>query len=80
MSDEHADGPFSVVVSVLEEARFVSGAIADDQTTIVEYCEDDAFASPADDDMTLATAVTSITSDLIPVVVDLEEPAEPTRC
>ena len=79
MSNESGDEAFSAVISVLEDARFVFGALVDENTTIIEYCEDDAFASPADADMALATAVTSITSDLIPVVVDVEEPAELTE-
>ena len=65
MSNESGDEAFSAVISVLEEAHFVFGALVDENTTIIEYCEDDAFASPADADMALATAVTSITSDLI---------------
>ena len=79
MTDENTDDPFSTVISVLEDARFVFGALVDETTTIVEYCDDDAFNSEADADMALATAVTSITSDLIPVVVAVEEPAELTE-
>jgi len=67
-----ADAPN--IASLIEDARFVFGAmLADDTPTIVECVDDDAFADDAERDMALGTAVTSITADLIPFVIDTKE-------
>lgn len=62
------------VESLVEEARFVfGGLLVDDTPTIVECVDDDAFPDEAAADMALGTAVTSITADLIPFVIDTKE-------
>jgi len=73
MADTPTDG---TVASVLESARFVFGALVEDEPTLVECVDEAAFETAADAEMALATAVTTITSDLVPIVVDIEEPAE----
>ena len=76
MADRSTENADATVVSVIESARFVFGALVDDGPTLVECVDSEAFATQPAADMTLATAVTSITSDLIPLVIDVEEPTE----
>lgn len=62
------------IESLIRDARFVfGGLLADSSLTIVECVDDDAFPDEAAADMALGTAVTSITADLIPFVIDTEE-------
>ena len=77
MSDTSTDTARAEIVDLIESSRFVFGAmLVDDTPTIVHCVDHEAFDSEATADMTLATAVTSITSELIPIVIDVDEPAE----
>lgn len=60
--------------SLIRDARFVfGGLLVDDTPAIVECVDDDNFPDEAAVDMALGTAVTSITADLIPFVIDTKE-------
>lgn len=74
MGNTSPDSDAPNVTSLIEDARFVfGGLLVDDTPTIVECVDDDAFPDEAAADMALGTAVTSITADLIPFVIDTKE-------
>lgn len=74
--EENTTEDSSPVVSALNSARFVFGALVNDDVSLVECVDEEAFSTQADADMALATAVASIGSELIPIVVEVEEPPE----
>jgi len=76
MADEPTDGQ-STVVSAIEEARLVYGTVLVDGTPqLVECIDNDAFDAQPAIEMATATAATSITADLIPLVEGVEEPTD----
>lgn len=74
MADTSTGGETPDIDSLIETARFAFGAmLVDDTPTIIECIDDEAFADEAERDMTLGTAVTSTTADLVPFVIDTRE-------
>jgi len=68
MTDDHTQPPFH---DRLEAGHLVYGAVLADDLSIVESLDRDAYED--DGEFALATAVTSVSSDLVPFVVDAED-------